>query len=166
MAFKVEGVSRLVVLEASTHNRYSQLLLGSPTPAGPAPATASTDMKVVIPAAGRGTRFLPLTKTMPKEMLPIVDRPIIQYVVEEALKSGAEDITIITGRGKTAIEDYFDYNPDLAEHAASAELESIERIGESSTLHFVRQRRPLGLADAIGLRRAPCGGRALRGPIG
>ena len=71
-------------------------------------------MKVVIPAAGLGLRFLPATKSQPKEMLPVVDRPVIQYVVEEAIASGAEDILIITGRGKRALEDHYDYSPEHA----------------------------------------------------
>ena len=72
--------------------------------------------KAVIPAAGLGTRFLPVTKSMPKEMLPIIDTPIIQFAVEEAIVSGIEDIIIITGRGKRAIEDYFDTSPELENH--------------------------------------------------
>lgn len=72
--------------------------------------------KAVIPAAGLGTRFLPATKSMPKEMLPVVDKPVIQYVVEEAISSGIVDILIITGRGKRAIEDYFDSSPELETH--------------------------------------------------
>jgi len=76
--------------------------------------------KAVIPAAGLGTRFLPVTKSMPKEMLPIIDKPIIQFVVEEAIASGIEDIIIITGRGKRAIEDYFDTSPELESHFKSA----------------------------------------------
>lgn len=72
--------------------------------------------KAVIPAAGLGTRFLPATKSMPKEMLPIIDKPIIQFAVEEAITSGVEDIIIITGRGKRAIEDYFDTSPELEQH--------------------------------------------------
>jgi len=72
--------------------------------------------KAVIPAAGLGTRFLPVTKSMPKEMLPIIDKPIIQFVIEEAIISGIEDIIIITGRGKRAIEDFFDTSPELENH--------------------------------------------------
>ncbi|MCK5109790.1 MAG: NTP transferase domain-containing protein, partial [Methanosarcinales archaeon] len=72
--------------------------------------------KAVIPAAGLGTRFLPVTKSMPKEMLPIIDKPIIQFVVEEAVASGIDDILIITGRGKRALEDYFDTSPELESH--------------------------------------------------
>ena len=107
-------------------------------------------MKVVIPAAGQGTRFLPATKSMPKEMLPVLDRPVIQYVVEEAIASGADDITIITGRGKRAVEDHFDHNPDLGPANNLPALKDLERLVEGATLHFVRQRAPRGLADAIG----------------
>ncbi|MGA7924051.1 MAG: UTP--glucose-1-phosphate uridylyltransferase [Thermoplasmata archaeon] len=106
-------------------------------------------MKVVIPAAGRGSRFLPLTKSMPKEMMPVLDRPIIQYVVEEAIDAGSDDITIIMGRGKAAVEEYFDDHPDLALHANLAGVKQLERIVERSTIHFVRQRQPLGLANAL-----------------
>lgn len=115
-------------------------------------------MKVVIPAAGRGSRFLPLTKSMPKEMMPVLDRPIIQYVVEDAIDAGADDITIIMGRGKAAIEDYFDYHPDLAPHANLPGLKQLERIVERSTIHFVRQRQPLGLANALSYAEKHIGG--------
>jgi UTP--glucose-1-phosphate uridylyltransferase len=104
-------------------------------------------MKVVIPAAGLGVRFLPATKSMPKEMLPVVDRPVIQYVVEEAINSGADDIIIVTGRTKRAVEDHFDFNPDLGNNPA---LQSLDRLLKKADIFFVRQRQPLGLADAIG----------------
>src|SRR5690348_17985665 len=77
--------------------------------------------KAIIPAAGLGTRFLPATKAMPKEMLPIVDKPTIQYIVEEAIESGIEDIIIVTGKGKRAIEDHFDYAPELENNLVSKE---------------------------------------------
>ena len=110
-------------------------------------------MKVVIPAAGLGTRFLPATKTQPKEMLPMVDRPIIQYVVEEAVAAGADDILIITGRGKRALEDHFDLNPELAKWSDRPELKELEELSGKARIHFVRQREPRGLADAIGCAR-------------
>lgn len=110
-------------------------------------------MKVVIPAAGLGTRFLPATKSQPKEMLPVVDRPIIQYVVEEAVRSGADDILIITGRGKRAIEDHFDYNPELGRWNESRELRSLSSLIRNTRIHFVRQSEPRGLADAIACAR-------------
>lgn len=106
-------------------------------------------MKVVIPAAGLGTRFLPATKSMPKEMLPVLDRPVIQYVVEEAVASGADDITIITGRGKRALEDHFDHSPELEKYSDTPGMRSVEELAERATIHFVRQRHPRGLADAI-----------------
>lgn len=106
-------------------------------------------MKVVIPAAGQGTRFLPATKSMPKEMLPVLDRPVIQYVVEEAIASGADDITIITGRGKRALEDHFDHNPELAKYNELPAMRGLEVLADRATIHFVRQRSPRGLADAV-----------------
>lgn len=106
-------------------------------------------MKVVIPAAGLGTRFLPATKSQPKEMLPMVDRPIIQYVVEEAVASGADDILIVTGRGKRALEDHFDLSPELAKWNDRPELSALEELSRKARIHFVRQREPKGLANAI-----------------
>ncbi len=106
-------------------------------------------MKVVIPAAGQGTRFLPATKSMPKEMLPVLDRPVIQYVVEEAIASGADDITIVTGRGKRALEDHFDLSPELGKYNELPAMKSLDELAERATIHFVRQRTPRGLADAV-----------------
>ncbi|MGD0257390.1 MAG: UTP--glucose-1-phosphate uridylyltransferase [Thermoplasmata archaeon] len=106
-------------------------------------------MKVVIPAAGLGTRFLPATKSMPKEMLPVVGRPVIQYVVEEAIAGGADDIIIVTGRGKRALEDHFDHNPELGALNSQPALQRLEALSEQATIHFVRQRAPLGLAHAV-----------------
>jgi len=109
--------------------------------------------KAVIPAAGLGTRLLPVTKSMPKEMLPIVDKPVIHYVVEEAVKAGIDDIIIITGKGKRAIEDYFDRSFELEfylkEKGKEEELKQIEEIGEMVDIYYVRQKKPLGLGDAI-----------------
>lgn len=110
-------------------------------------------MKVVIPAAGLGRRFLPATKSQPKEMLPVLDKPIIQYVVEEAVAAGADDILIITGRGKRALEDHFDLNPDLGSLGHLPEMKALDRLTQRAKIHFVRQREPKGLADAIGLAR-------------
>ncbi len=110
-------------------------------------------MKVVIPAAGLGTRFLPATKSQPKEMLPVVDRPIIQYVVEEAVASGADDILIVTGRGKRALEDHFDHVPDSEGGSRPPEMERLSELIGRARIHFVRQREPKGLGDAIGLAR-------------
>jgi UTP--glucose-1-phosphate uridylyltransferase len=106
-------------------------------------------MKVVIPAAGLGIRFLPATKSQPKEMLPLVDRPIIQYVVEEAVASGADDILIITGRGKRALEDHFDLSPELSRWADQEELRRLDDLSRRARIHFVRQREAKGLANAI-----------------
>lgn len=108
--------------------------------------------KAVIPAAGFGTRFLPATKAMPKEMLPIVDKPTIQYIVEEILESGINEILIISGHAKRAIEDHFDSSPELErhlyEHGKIELLKEIERIS-SITVHYVRQKHMNGLGDAI-----------------
>lgn len=109
--------------------------------------------KAVIPAAGLGTRFLPATKSVPKEMLPIVDKPTIQYVVEEAVDSGIEDILIITGRGKQAIEDHFDRNVELEsilnEKSKKEELSMIRRIDQLANIFYVRQKEALGLGHAV-----------------
>lgn len=108
--------------------------------------------KAVIPAAGFGTRFLPETKAMPKEMLPIVDKPTIQYIVEEILASGIEEILIISGHAKRAIEDHFDSSPELEshleEHGKEALLEEIRKIS-GIKVHYVRQPYMCGLGDAI-----------------
>ena len=110
-------------------------------------------MKAVIPAAGLGTRFLPATKNQPKEMLPVVDKPAIQYVVEECVASGITDILIITGRGKRAIEDHFDRNPELEEilrqRGDQKQLEALRRVAEMARIHYVRQPETRGLGDAI-----------------
>jgi len=110
--------------------------------------------KAVIPAAGMGTRFLPATKSMPKEMLPIVDKPVLQFVIEEAVASGIDDILIITGRGKQAIENHFDFNPELEAFLASAGklelLEEVRDIGDQAQIHYIRQKQQLGLGDAAG----------------
>lgn len=109
--------------------------------------------KAVIPAAGLGTRFLPATKAQPKEMLPIVDKPVIQYIIEEAVASGIEDILIITGRGKRSIEDHFDKSYEL-EHtlADQGKFElagQLEQISAMVNIYYVRQKEPKGLGDAI-----------------
>ncbi|MGM0923281.1 MAG: UTP--glucose-1-phosphate uridylyltransferase GalU [Bacillota bacterium] len=110
--------------------------------------------KAIIPAAGLGTRFLPATKAQPKEMLPIVDKPTIQYIIEEAVASGIEDIIIVTGRGKRAIEDHFDKSYELEETLAKKEkfdqLEEIQGISKLANIHYIRQKEPLGLGHAIG----------------
>lgn len=109
--------------------------------------------KAIIPAAGLGTRFLPVTKSMPKEMLPIIDKPVIHYVVEEAVDAGIEDIIIITGRGKRAIEDYFDDSPELEMRLKGQKkielLKQLKEISDFPGIHYVRQKEPMGLGDAI-----------------
>ncbi|HZG59655.1 MAG TPA: UTP--glucose-1-phosphate uridylyltransferase GalU [Anoxybacillus sp.] len=109
--------------------------------------------KAVIPAAGLGTRFLPATKAQPKEMLPIVDKPTIQYIIEEAVNSGIEDIIIVTGRNKRAIEDHFDKSVELEmllERTGKRDmLEIVESISNLVDIHYVRQKEPLGLGHAV-----------------
>ncbi|WP_446719142.1 UTP--glucose-1-phosphate uridylyltransferase GalU [Exiguobacterium sp. B2(2022)] len=108
--------------------------------------------KAVIPAAGLGTRFLPATKAMPKEMLPIVDKPTIQYIIEEAVASGIEDILIVTGKGKRAIEDHFDSVPELEQTLIEKGKSEFLALVEETTninIHFIRQSKPMGLGHAV-----------------
>ncbi|MFC4322630.1 UTP--glucose-1-phosphate uridylyltransferase GalU [Litchfieldia salsa] len=108
--------------------------------------------KAIIPAAGLGTRFLPATKAMPKEMLPIVDKPTIQYIVEEAIESGIEDIIIVTGKGKRAIEDHFDHSFELEQNLIEkGKLELLDEVQKSSKvdIHYIRQKEPRGLGHAV-----------------
>ncbi len=117
--------------------------------------------KAVIPAAGLGTRFLPATKNTPKELLPIVDRPTILYVVEEAIKAGVEDIIFISGRGKHSIEDFFDRNVELETHLESKNqtelLERIQDISNMANIISVRQKKALGLGHAVGCAQVAVG---------
>ena len=117
--------------------------------------------KAVIPAAGLGTRFLPATKAQPKEMLPVVDRPSIQYVVEEAVKAGIDDILIITGRNKRSLEDHFDRNFELEHHlnrtGKTDELADVIELADLADIHFVRQGEPLGLGHAVSVARKHVG---------
>ena len=117
--------------------------------------------KAVIPAAGLGTRFLPATKSQPKEMVPVIDKPTIQYVVEEAVAAGITDILVITGRGKRAIEDHFDRNFELEfyleEGKKHEELEQVQAISEMADIHYIRQRDPLGLGHAVSVARQHVG---------
>ena len=110
-------------------------------------------MKAVIPVAGWGTRFLPATKAMPKEMLPIVDKPVIQYIVEELLEAGIYDIVFVTGRHKRAIEDHFDINPDLELHLEKVGkkelLDIVKRISHLTNPIYIRQKEQMGLGHAI-----------------
>jgi UTP--glucose-1-phosphate uridylyltransferase len=111
--------------------------------------------KAVIPAAGLGTRFLPATKAQPKEMLPVVDKPAIQYVVEEACRAGIEDILIVTGRGKRSIEDHFDRSIELEHYLETRgkfdDLKEVREISEMATIHYIRQGDPLGLGHAVAI---------------
>jgi UTP--glucose-1-phosphate uridylyltransferase len=118
--------------------------------------------KAVIPAAGLGTRFLPATKAQPKEMLPLLDKPAIQYVVEEAVHAGLTDILIITGRGKRPIEDHFDRSIELEHFLESKgkfeELKQVREITDMASIHYIRQRDPLGLGHAVSVAEDHVGG--------
>lgn len=109
--------------------------------------------KAIIPAAGLGTRFLPATKSQPKEMLPIVDKPTLQYIIEEAIESGIEEILIITGRNKRSIEDHFDKSVELELELKRKDkldlLEMVQDISNMVNIHYIRQKEPKGLGDAI-----------------
>jgi UTP--glucose-1-phosphate uridylyltransferase len=113
--------------------------------------------KAVIPAAGLGTRFLPATKSVPKEMLPVVDKPGIQYVVEEAVRAGIDDILIITGRSKKAVEDHFDRAPEIEASLEAANktelLAAVRDVCSLANVHFVRQQQARGLGHAVGMAR-------------
>ena len=109
--------------------------------------------KAVIPAAGLGTRMLPATKTVPKEMLPMVEKPVIQYIIEEAVEAGIEDILIVTNRAKSAMDDYFDYSPELETRLNQAgkdrELHEVRRAADLANIFYVRQKETKGLGHAI-----------------
>ncbi|MEA4954567.1 MAG: UTP--glucose-1-phosphate uridylyltransferase GalU [Pseudoflavonifractor sp.] len=109
--------------------------------------------KAVIPAAGLGTRMLPATKTVPKEMLPMVDKPVIQYIIEEAVSAGIEDILIVTNRSKSAMDDYFDYYPELERRLEASgkekELEEVRKAADLANVFYVRQKETKGLGHAI-----------------
>ncbi len=109
--------------------------------------------KAIIPAAGLGTRFLPATKAMPKEMLPIIDKPTIQFIVEEAVQSGIEEIIIVTGKGKRAIEDHFDIAYELEQHLLQKGKDELYRkVREPARMidiHYIRQKEPKGLGHAV-----------------
>src|SRR5689334_6752461 len=122
---------------------------------GPHPSTSPNRraVKAVIPAAGLATRFLPATKAVPKELLPVVDRPVLQYIVEEAAAAGIADILLITGRGKTSMVDHFDRRPDLeqrlAEKGDTERLAAVIRPSELAEIYTCRQAEPLGLGHAV-----------------
>src|SRR3546814_6695234 len=117
--------------------------------------------KAVIPAAGLGTQFLPATKAQPKEMLPVVDKPAIQYVVEEAVRAGIDDILIITGRNKRSLEDHFDRSVELeAELNAKGKEDQhseVLRLADLADIHYVRQGEPLGIGPAVNVARKTVG---------
>ncbi|MCB1248409.1 MAG: UTP--glucose-1-phosphate uridylyltransferase GalU [Acidimicrobiales bacterium] len=117
--------------------------------------------KAVIPAAGLGTRFLPATKAQPKEMMPVVDKPAIQYVVEEAVRAGIDDILIITGRNKRSLEDHFDRNFELEyyleQRGKHADVDEVQALAELADIHYVRQGEPLGLGHAVQVARKHVG---------
>ncbi|MEU8585764.1 UTP--glucose-1-phosphate uridylyltransferase [Streptomyces sp. NPDC048664] len=127
--------------------------MNAPTPTAARSTASATVTKAVIPAAGLGTRFLPATKATPKEMLPVVDRPAIQYVVEEASSAGLDDVLLVTARGKRAVEDHFDSDTAL-EHALAAKgdterLAAVRGVTGLARIHHVRQGAPLGLGHAV-----------------
>jgi UTP--glucose-1-phosphate uridylyltransferase len=117
--------------------------------------------KAVIPAAGLGTRFLPASKSVPKEMLPIIDRPTIQYVIEEAVRAGIDDVCVVTGRGKVAIEDHFDREPELEaklERSGKHDLlKEVQALSDLVDLYFIRQHEALGLGHAVSVARRHVG---------
>ena len=125
----------------------------SPIGSNPNPAPIKKVRKAVLPAAGLGTRFLPATKAQPKEMLNVVDKPQIQYVVEECVASGIEHIIIVTGKGKNSIEDHFDYNPTLErfleEKGKTEQAEMVRHISDLVQVSYTRQKEPLGLGHAV-----------------
>ncbi|WP_212826229.1 UTP--glucose-1-phosphate uridylyltransferase [Polymorphospora rubra] len=125
------------------------------------PATGRRAVKAVIPAAGLATRFLPATKVVPKELLPVVDRPVLQYIVEEAAAAGIEDVLLVTGRGKTSMVDHFDRQPylesRLAEKGDKKRLEAVRRPSELAEIFTTRQHEPLGLGHAVGCAESHIG---------
>ncbi|WP_306211304.1 UTP--glucose-1-phosphate uridylyltransferase [Actinoplanes sp. RD1] len=129
-----------------------------------AQATGRRAVKAVIPAAGLATRFLPATKAVPKELLPVVDRPVLQYIVEEAAAAGITDVLLVTGRGKTSMVDHFDRRPDieqrLEEKGDKARLEAVRRTSDLADIYTCRQGEPLGLGHAVGTAASHVGDNA------
>ncbi len=125
------------------------------------PGTIDQVRKALIPAAGLGTRFLPATKAVPKEMIPLIDKPGIQYVVEEAVRSGIDDVLVVTGRGKETLEDHFDRSTELERQLEASgkdsELAMVRAVASLPRIHFVRQGQPLGLGHAVGMGRQHVG---------
>ncbi|WP_430780744.1 UTP--glucose-1-phosphate uridylyltransferase [Actinoplanes sp. G11-F43] len=126
--------------------------------------TTKRAVKAVIPAAGLATRFLPATKAVPKELLPVVDRPVLQYIVEEAAAAGINDVLLVTGRGKTAMVDHFDRRPDvearLEQKGDTERLAAVRRSSEIADIYTVRQGEPLGLGHAVGCAASHVGDNA------
>src|SRR5258706_1445545 len=133
-------------------------------------ATRQRAVKAVIPAAGLATRFLPATKAVPKELLPVVDRPVLQYIVEEAAAAGIRDILLVTGRGKTSMVDHFDRRPDLearlAEKGDTERLAAVKRPSELAEIYTCRQGEPLGLGHAISYVEYHVGNQAVPWVVG
>ena len=127
-------------------------------------ATGRRAVKAVIPAAGLATRFLPATKAVPKELLPVVDRPVLQYIVEEAAAAGITDVLLVTGRGKTSMVDHFDRRPDvearLEEKGDKERLAAVRRTSELADIYTCRQGEPLGLGHAVGMAASHVGDNA------
>jgi UTP--glucose-1-phosphate uridylyltransferase len=127
-------------------------------------ATRRRAVKAVIPAAGLATRFLPATKAVPKELLPVVDRPVLQYIVEEAAAAGITDVLLVTGRGKTSMVDHFDRRPDveqrLEEKGDTERLAAVRRTSELADIYTCRQGEPLGLGHAVGVAASHIGDNA------
>jgi UTP--glucose-1-phosphate uridylyltransferase len=127
-------------------------------------ATGRRAVKAVIPAAGLATRFLPATKAVPKELLPVVDRPVLQYIVEEAAAAGITDVLLVTGRGKTSMVDHFDRRPDvearLADKGDTERLAAVRRTSELADIYTCRQGEPLGLGHAVGTAASHVGDNA------
>jgi UTP--glucose-1-phosphate uridylyltransferase len=127
-------------------------------------ATGRRAVKAVIPAAGLATRFLPATKAVPKELLPVVDRPVLQYIVEEAAAAGITDVLLVTGRGKTSMVDHFDRRPDvearLEEKGDTERLAAVRRTSELADIYTCRQGEPLGLGHAVGTAASHVGDNA------
>ncbi|GGK83732.1 UTP--glucose-1-phosphate uridylyltransferase [Mangrovihabitans endophyticus] len=127
-------------------------------------ATGRRAVKAVIPAAGLATRFLPATKAVPKELLPVVDRPVLQYIVEEAAAAGISDVLLVTGRGKTSMVDHFDRRPDvearLEEKGDEERLAAVRRTSELADIYTCRQGEPLGLGHAVGVAASHVGDNA------
>ena len=126
------------------------------------PTPRQRAVKAVIPAAGLATRFLPATKAVPKELLPVVDRPVLQYIVEEAASAGIGDVLLITGRGKTSMVDHFDRQPylesRLAEKGDLERLAAVKRPSELAEIYTCRQAEPLGLGHAVSYAESHVGG--------